>query len=135
MKVFHVYGEGAGPDGIGSGFAWVKVDTGKNHVERIDGLTKEEAEYMGLIGALEYVGDGSAVEILLDSQVVCDQFMYPFPVNDPRLNALLSKACDLEEEKDLDVQARSIPRKKNQAAKLFLDAATRSKSDVEKRRT
>ncbi len=128
LKTFHVYGEGAGSNGIGSGFAWVMLDTGKKQVEWVDGLTKEEAEYEGLIAALEYVGDGSTVEIRLDAPVVCDQFMYLFPVNDPRLKALLTKACDLEKEKDLGVQTRSILRKRNLAAELF-DAA-RSQSRI-----
>ena len=119
MKIFHVYGEGAGPNGSGSGFAWTKVDTGKKQVRRIGGLTKEEAEYMALIGALEYVGDGSTVEVCVDSPVVSDQFMYSFSVSNPRLNALLSKACELEKEKDLTVRTRSVPRKQNLAAKLF----------------
>lgn len=119
MKVFHVYGEGAGPNEIGSSFVWVKVDTCKKQVRRIGGLTKEEAEYMALIGALEYVGDGSTVEVCVDSPVVSDQFMHPFPISDPRLNALLMKACALEKEKDLYVRTRSIPRRRNLAAKLF----------------
>jgi ribonuclease HI len=122
MKTFHVYGESAGPDGIGSGFVWIKLDTGKKRVEWVDGLTKEQAEYRGLIAALEYVGDGSTVRIWMDSSVVSDQFTYPLLINDPRINALLSKACDLERDKGLHVETRSISRKRNLAARLF-DAA------------
>jgi ribonuclease HI len=122
-KVFHVYGRGAGRDGKGSGFAWVKVETGKNHAEWMDGLTKEEAEYRGLIAALDYVGEGSTVLFLMDSQTVSNQFMYPLPVGDPRLNALLSKATDLEGEKWLSVAgATTISRGQNLAAEL-LDSA------------
>jgi hypothetical protein len=67
------------------------------------------------------VGDGSSLEICMDSPVVSDQFMHPFPISDPRLNALLMKACALEKEKDLDVRTRSIPRRRNLAAQV-LDA-------------
>jgi ribonuclease HI len=128
LKTFHVYGESARPNGVGSGYAWVMADTGKKQVERVDGLTKEEAEYEGLIAALEYVGDGSTVQICMDAPEVCDQFMYPFPVNDPRLNALLSKACNLEKEKALEVQTRSILQRRNLAAELFDAAMSRSKT-------
>jgi hypothetical protein len=122
MKTFHVYGEGCGPNGIGSGFAWIKVDTGKTQVEWLNGLTKEQAEYRGLIAVFENVGDGIRVRIWMDLPVVCDQFTYPLLINDPLINALLSKACDLEQEKDLHVETRSIQLARNLAARLF-DAA------------
>ncbi len=119
-KVFHVYGEGAGRDGKGSGFAWVKVETGRSQVEWVDGLTKEEAEYRGLTAALDYVGEGSTVLFLMDSPTVSNQFMYPLHVSDPRLNALLSKATDLEREKWLSVAgATTISRGLNLAAELL----------------
>lgn len=118
LKNFHVYGQGADPNGI-SGFAWVKVDTGKRRVESRVGLTKEEAEFMGLIAALEYVGDGSTVRIWMDSQVVCDLFTSPLFADFPHLNALLSRACDLEQEKELRVETRRISRRQNMAAELF----------------
>jgi RNA recognition motif-containing protein len=121
-KIFHVYGESAERDGKGSGFAWVRVGTGKNHFEWMDGLTKEEAEWRGLISALDYVGEGSRVRFFMDSPTVSKQITYPLPISNPRLNALLSKACDLEGEKWLSgVEAMTISRSANLAAKL-LDA-------------
>ena len=119
-KIFHVYGEGKGRDSKGSGFAWIKVDTRKNHVEWVDGLAKEEAEWHGLIAALDYVGEGSRVRILMDSPIVSRQITYPLPISNPRLNALLSEALKLEDEKWLSgVEAKTIPRSKNLAAALI----------------
>ena len=46
-EVVRIYTDGAGkrPDGNGSGFAWVREDTRERHVERIPGLSNNEAEY------------------------------------------------------------------------------------------
>jgi|HubBroStandDraft_5_1064220.scaffolds.fasta_scaffold115549_2 ribonuclease HI len=119
-KVFHVHGEGAGRHGKGSGFAWVKPITGKKQMKWVDGLTKEEAEYKAVIAVLEYVGEGSRVQIRMDSATVSKQITYPLPVRDPRLNALLSEALKLEDEKWLSgVEAMTISRSQNLAAKLF----------------
>jgi ribonuclease HI len=83
-------------------------------------LTKEEAEYKALIEALDCVGQGSTVLFLMDSPTVSNQFMYPLPVSDPRLNALLSKATNLEREKWLNVAgATTISRSQNLAAELL----------------
>ena len=79
VKTFYVYGEGVGPNGIASGFCWLKEDTRKHQLKWMAGLTKEKAEYRGLIGALEYVGDGSTVDICMGSAEVAHQFNYPFP--------------------------------------------------------
>jgi hypothetical protein len=119
-KVFHVYGEGAGRHGKGSGFAWVKVATGKKYVKWMDGLTKEEAEYRGVIAVLEYVGEGSRVLIWLDSPTVSKQVMYPLPLDDSRLKGLLSKVLGLEDEKRLcGVESMTISRSENLAAELL----------------
>jgi hypothetical protein len=47
--VIHCDGAGSRPDGKGSGFAWIRPHTGERYVERVDGLTNNQAEYRALI--------------------------------------------------------------------------------------
>src|SRR5271170_7881475 len=61
---------GERPDGKGSGFAWIREDTGVQHIERIDGLSNNEAEYRAVISALKPIKPDSNVEILTDSLLV-----------------------------------------------------------------
>jgi ribonuclease HI len=128
LRVFHVCGAGARPDGTCSGFAWVMLRTGKKETQWVDGLTKEEAEYLGLIAVLEYVGEGKRVMIWMDSPIVSGQFNYPVPVKDKRLDVLLSKARRLEEEKWLRVETQPIRRKGNLAAVELFDPAAGGKA-------
>lgn len=50
--VIYVDGAGCRPDGRGSGFAWIQPSSGEQHIEQIDGLTNNQAEYRALISAL-----------------------------------------------------------------------------------
>jgi|ERR1019366_3905761 ribonuclease HI len=119
LKVFHVDGAGARPDGTGSGFAWVRIGTEKQRVKRVDGLTNNEAEYRALLAVLKYLAEGSRARIFTDSQLVCEQFNGRWAVNDPKLIDLLSRARDLIENKSLHVEVAWIPRGQNEAGKLL----------------
>jgi ribonuclease HI len=119
MKTFHIDGAGPRPDGTGSGFAWVRLDRDEERVRRVDGLTNNQAEYRGLIAVLKYLSPGSSARIHSDSQLVCEQFNDRWAVHDPDLRALLQKARDLIESKELSVQVRWIPREENLAGKLL----------------
>jgi hypothetical protein len=119
IKTFHIYGQGAGLNRTGSGFAWIQFDTGKQHFERVDRVTKPEAEFMGLISVLEQMAEGSWAHIWLSSPFVRDLFTYSLPGDEPRINALLTEASDLEVAKNLRVETLSIPGQRNLAADLF----------------
>jgi ribonuclease HI len=119
VKTFYMDGSGEGPDGCGSGWAWVYVNRDKQQIERVDGLTSNEAEYRALIGVLQYVGRGSSVLIFTDSALVSNQFAGKFRVNEPRLKRLLDEAKMLMEERNLEVEVRWIPRERNLAGKLL----------------
>jgi ribonuclease HI len=119
IKVFHIDGAGARPDGTGSGFGWVRLGTDKQRVRWVDGLTNNQAEYRGLISVLEYLAVGSCALIRTDSQLLCEQFNHRWAVNDPQLLGLLSDARDLIGEKELDIEVRWIPREENVAGKLL----------------
>jgi ribonuclease HI len=118
-KTFHIDGAGSRPDGTGSGFGWVRLDRNEQRIKWIAGLTCNEAEYRGLLSVLKHLAPGSTAIINTDSQLVCEQFNCRWAVRDPDLRALLQKARDLIEDKELSVQVRWIPREENLAGKLL----------------
>jgi ribonuclease HI len=125
-KAIRIYtdGSGARPDGKGSGFAWLRRDTGQTHVEFADGFTNNQAEYKAILSALESVPKGSKVEVLTDSQVVCYQLSGEFRISDPDLADLFSLVRAVIEEKELSVRLEWVPRAQNLADKLIQKAKT-----------
>jgi len=119
LKHFYIDGSGEGPDGTGSGWAWIYVDKDKQQIERLDGLTSNEAEYRALIGVLQYVSRGSSVLIFTDSALVANQFSGKFRVNEPRLKKLLDEAKSLIHDRNLEVEVEWISRTENLAGKLL----------------
>jgi ribonuclease HI len=119
LKLFHIDGAGARPDGSGSGFAWVRLGTQAQRVYQEDELTNNAAEYRALLSVLKYLAEGSRARVFTDSQLVCEQFHGRWSVNDPKLIDLRSKARDLIQKKLLDVDVRWIPRRENLAGKLL----------------
>lgn len=128
MKVFHVDGAGARPDGTGSGFAWVRIGTDKQRIKRIDGLTNNQSEYRALLAVLQYVAEGSHVRVCSDSMLLVQQFAGTWAVNNPELEKLLSNARELIDAKGLHVEVRWVPRGQNEAGKL-LEKRRRAASD------
>ena len=112
-------GAGCRPNGDGSGFAWLCPDTGQRHVERIKGLTNNQAEYRAFLAALESVPQGSAVEMFSDSQLICSQFAGDYRVKDPALQELLSAIEALILGNHLKVKLQWVPRSRNLAGKLL----------------
>src|ERR1039458_6284472 len=90
LKIFHIDGAGARPDGTGSGFAWARIGTEKQSIKRVEGLTNNEAEYRALLAVLKYLAEGSRARIFTDSQLVCQQFNGNWAVNDDKLATLLA---------------------------------------------
>src|ERR1039458_1107601 len=97
-------GAGCRPDGDGSGFAWLCPDTGQRHVERVKGLTNNQAEYRAFLAALQNVPQSSTVEMFSDSQLVCSQFAGDYRVKDAALQELLSEILALIMHKQLKVK-------------------------------
>jgi ribonuclease HI len=115
----HCDGAGCRPDGKGSGFGWIQPKTRQQHVERIDGLTNNQAEYRALISALNAIPDGSTAHILTDSQLMWSQFIGAYNVRDPELAELLSQVRTLIKEKKLTIVLQWVPRERNLAGKLL----------------
>ena len=120
-KVVRIYTDGAGkrPDGNGSGFAWVREDTRERHVERIPGLSNNEAEYRGVISAIKPLQKGCEVEVLSDSLLVVSQLRGEYRIRDPKLEKLATEVKTIAEQKRLLLKVTWIPRGENQAGKLL----------------
>jgi ribonuclease HI len=112
-------GAGSRPDGKGSGFAWIQPRTGKRHVERVDGLTNNQAEYLALSSALNFLHDGSTAQVFTDSQLLWAQMVGRYKVHDTELAELLSQVRDVIKKKELKIDLQWVPRQKNLAGKLL----------------
>ena len=119
--VVRIFADGSGcrPDGKGSGFAWVREDTGERKITRKDSLTNNQAEYHAILSALESLGPGVKAEILTDSENTCFQLKGERRVRDPHLAALNDQINDLKTKKLLNVTFTWIPRRDNKAGKLI----------------
>ena len=112
-------GAGCRPNGEGSGFAWLCTDTGQRHVERVKGLTNNQAEYRAFLAALQNVPKRSTVEMFSDSQLICSQFAGDYRVKEAALQELLSEIQTLILNNQLKVKLQWVPRSRNLAGKLF----------------
>ena len=117
--IIYADGSGSRPDGKGSGFAWLRPDTGQRKITRQDGLTSNQAEYRAVLSALESLTEGAQAEILSDSENTCCQLNGQRRVLDPRLAALYDAIYDLIEKNRLKVSFRWISRRENLAGKLI----------------
>ena len=112
-------GSGQHPDGTSSGFAWVREDTKEQHIERVDGLTNNAAEYRAVISALQKLWPNSGAEILTDSLLVVSQLRGEYRILDPKLGKLASEVKTIAERKHLKLKLTWVPRKDNLAGKLL----------------
>jgi ribonuclease HI len=112
-------GAGAGPDGKGSGFAWVKTATRETKIEKVPGLTNNVAEYRGVISALKSVRKSSTVKIITDSLLVVSQLRGEYRIRDAKLEKLATEVKTIVELKQLTVTFQWVPRQENLAGKLL----------------
>jgi ribonuclease HI len=116
-----IFTDGAGkrPDGKGSGFAWLREDTGEQHIQRVDGLTNNEAEYQAVISVLNSLAAGSELEILTDSLLVVSQLRGEYRIRDSKLTRLASEVKTIAESKRLSLKVTWVRREGNLAGKLL----------------
>jgi ribonuclease HI len=112
-------GAGARIDGKGSGYAFLRTDTNEKQVLSEDGLTNNQAEYKGVILALQSVDEGMLLEIRNDSQVVCEQLSRRYKVRDAKLYSLWASVQEIIQRKNLKVTFTWVSRQENQAGKLL----------------
>jgi ribonuclease HI len=112
-------GAGARPDGKGSGYAFIRTDTSEKQATREDGLTNNQAEYKGILMALESLSKGSVAEIYTDSEIICSQLNGQYKVRDPKLLALWNLVQEVTRRKNLRVKFVWVPRAENLAGKIL----------------
>ncbi len=112
-------GAGSRPDGKGSGFAWLREDTGERKIVREDGLTNNQAEYRAILAALEILPPGAKAEILTDSENTCFQLKGIRRVLNPHLAELNCKIHSLIAKRRLEIGFTWVPRRENLAGKLI----------------
>ncbi len=112
-------GAGARPDGKGSGYAWIREDTGAKEVKRQDGLTNNQAEYFAVLAAIEALPNHASAEVITDSDLVANQFNGSFKITSPKLLELLSRIREVITSKKLNLTVSWVPREQNVAGKLL----------------
>jgi ribonuclease HI len=117
--IIYTDGSGARPDGKGSGFAWLRAESGEKKISRQDHLTSNQAEYLAIISALESLPKGAKAELRTDSENTCCQLNGQRRVRDPKLVELHGQILNLNEKNKLDVIFVWIPRRENLAGKLI----------------
>jgi len=112
-------GSGQRPDGKASGFAWIREDTKQHHIEHVDNLTNNVAEYQAIVSALKSLRPGCKVEILTDSLLVVSQLRGEYRIRDPKLVKLANEVRTIEERRRFTLTVTWVPREQNLAGKLL----------------
>ena len=112
-------GAGSGPDGKGSGFAWLNTSTRQKHIESIPDLTNNQAEYRAVISALKSIRNASTVKIITDSLLVVSQLRGEYRIRDSKLETLASEVKTIVEQKQLTATFLWVRRSENLAGKLL----------------
>lgn len=118
-RVVFIDGSGARLDGTGSAIAWICPATKERMIERIPGLTNNQAEYRAFMAALTALPDGASAGFFSDSELLCYQFRGEYRARDPELADLLEQIRSLIQTKRLRVRLQWVPRSKNLAGKLL----------------
>ncbi|MBM3903929.1 MAG: reverse transcriptase-like protein [Thaumarchaeota archaeon] len=112
-----VYVDGSGGDNAGYGY-FVK-ETGESFYEKKPGITNNQAEYLGIIAALERLGEqGNTITIYSDSKNTVSQLNHEFAINSEALRELARKAWSLMG-KIPNLKIVWIPRAQNLAGKML----------------
>lgn len=119
VLTIHADGKGKWPPGFGSAFGWIDLNTGKQLVKQIDGLTYHRATYRALRSASRNIPVGSVIRIYCSSRVVVNQIRGWWQANDDTLAGLLYDVQAAIQERDLDVTVSRVSRKENQAGDLL----------------
>lgn len=102
-------------DGSGSGHSAAHFSDDEVYLTYQKGATNNEAEYNGVILALEHLPAGAKATILSDSQLVVNQLNGKYRINYPHLARKRQAILSIIEKKRLDVKIEWIPRERNKA--------------------
>ncbi|PJE63727.1 ribonuclease H [Candidatus Roizmanbacteria bacterium CG10_big_fil_rev_8_21_14_0_10_45_7] len=126
-----VYTDGASSGNPGPGWAMWVVENPKSQIpitqkrERLEHCTNNEAEYLAVIHALQYLQRHSAlwnseqlIEFRIDSKLVVEQINKRWRVKDPRMAAFCAQIKKLLTAFTIPAQFTHIPREGNKADAL-----------------
>ncbi len=141
MKSLEVYTDGGARGNPGPAAYGLVVTTGSCHqpeetiyetAAAIGRATNNEAEYQGLIAALEWLNKAGLkvkeINIYLDSRLVVKQMQGDFKVKADNLKPLWHKAVKLADNLSAKIKYSHIPRDKNAAPDKLLNQALDKKS-------
>ena len=112
-----VYVDGSGGDN--SGYGYFVKETGESFYEKRPGITNNQAEYLGIISALEKLGGlGNKITIYSDSKNTVSQLNHEFAINSEALRDLARKAWSLIANIS-GLKIVWIPRSQNLAGKML----------------
>lgn len=83
------------------------------------GITNNEAEYLAVIEALNFVEESSDVWILSDSKLIVNQMKMEWHIKEERLRELFEKVINIIDKKKLKFKIEWIPREENKAGKIL----------------
>jgi ribonuclease HI len=83
------------------------------------GITNNEAEYLAVIEALNFVEENSNVLILSDSKLIVNQIKMEWHIKEERLREMFKKIIGIIDEKKLKFKIEWIPREENKAGKVL----------------
>lgn len=121
-----------GPGAVGVVLTWVEDDAVKKHGfgKTVGHVTNNEAEYLAVIAALEFVKDipnlpkeNLEIDFFLDSRLVVSQIDGIFKIKKAHLQALLFQVKSLEKQVGGRIKYHLVPREKNSEADRFVNEA------------
>ncbi len=83
------------------------------------GITNNEAEYLAVIEALNFVEENSDILILSDSKLIVNQIKMEWHIKEKRLRELFERAIAIIDKKKLKFKIDWIPREENKAGKIL----------------
>ena len=124
--IIHTDGGARGNPGPAAYGVVVADETGKQIARAGKALgirTNNQAEYSGVIAALEFVkkfkssdNKVSSVEFYLDSDLIVNQLSGKYKIKSPKLAMLAMRAKNLEKENSVPTIYKQIPRDQNKSA-------------------
>ncbi len=100
-------------DGNGDGYYIALFPNSKRHYDHQKGITHNEAEYNGVILALQKLSNKSKAIIQTDSQLVVGQLTEGWKINLPHLYDKVEYINQIIENKSLDITFEWIKRERN----------------------
>lgn len=112
-----IYVDGSG--GESSGYGYFVKETGESFYEKKQGITNNQAEYLGIIAALKkFAQSGEEITVYSDSKNTVSQLNHEFAINNEQLRELARESWALMSSIP-NLKIVWIPRAQNLAGKML----------------